>query len=64
MFVISLLLLLLLFFFFYSGLHTCRADALPVEFYHSPVHFAEVILEMGAYNLFAWAGLEQESSQS
>jgi hypothetical protein len=37
-----------------SGLPTCKASALPLE----PVHFAPVILEMGSWEPFAWAGFK------
>jgi hypothetical protein len=44
-----------------SRLCTCKAGALPLE---PHLHFALVILEMGAHKLFAWAGLEPISSRS
>jgi hypothetical protein len=45
------------------GLLSCKAGALSLEFTSSL--FALVILEMGgSHALFAWAGLELQSSQS
>jgi hypothetical protein len=38
-------------------LHTCKAGVLPLE-PHLQSIFGLVILEMGFYEQFAWAGLE------